>query len=402
MKLQPLPEGAATWSDADARKNFELIGARVLPGNPDESRLLMHPLAEAAGGDGHHDGGKHWTSKNDPEWQTLAAWANGATLQTAVSSAPLKARIIQTNSAGDDVHIIDPATNKVVGEIRGIEVGHGAAASPDGRWIYVSNEANSTLDVVDARTLRVTSNVPLTGHPNNISISRDGRRVYVAIRQAPGAVDVIDTPTLTRVKSIPIEGDVHNTYVTPDGRYVIAGSIAGKTATAIDQRTEEPVWVMHFDLGVRPMAFEQNADGSTKRMFVAADRAQRLRGHRFRDAHRSGTDRAAETGARQGARLRRRQRLARHDRVGRQHAARRRQPAEQRRVRVFAAGPQAPRLDRRRHRARLGDADAGRQTAYVANAGSNSVSVVDVVGMREITRIPVGQVPKRNITAMLP
>ena len=42
------------------------------------------------------------------------------------------------------------------------------------------------------------------------------------------------------------------------------------------------------------------------------------------------------------------------------------------------------------------------KTAYVANAGSNSVSVVDVVGMREITRIPVGQVPKRNITAMLP
>ena len=32
MKLQPLPEGAATWSDADARKNFELISARVLPG----------------------------------------------------------------------------------------------------------------------------------------------------------------------------------------------------------------------------------------------------------------------------------------------------------------------------------------------------------------------------------
>ena len=75
----------------------------------------------------------------------------------------------------------------------------------------------------------------------------------------------------------------------------------------------------------------------------AADGAQRLRGHRFRDAHRGGTHRAAETGARQGARLRRRQRLARHGRVGRQHAARRRQPAEQRRVRVFAAGPQAPR-----------------------------------------------------------
>ena len=40
-------------------------------------------------------------------------------------------RIVQTNAAGDNVHLIDPVTNKVVGEITGIEVNHGAAASPD-------------------------------------------------------------------------------------------------------------------------------------------------------------------------------------------------------------------------------------------------------------------------------
>jgi YVTN family beta-propeller protein len=40
--------------------------------------------------------------------------------------------------------------------------------------------------------------------------------------------------------------------------------------------------------------------------------------------------------------------------------------------------------------------------AYVANAGSNSVSVVDIAGRKELTQIPVGQVPKRNVTAVLP
>src|SRR5207237_4788795 len=70
------------------------------------------------------------------------------------------------------------------------------------------------------------------------------------------------------VKSIPIKGAVHNTYVTPDGKYVVAGSVAGKTVTAIDAQTEQPAWTMDFDLGVRPMAFETNADGSTKRIFV--------------------------------------------------------------------------------------------------------------------------------------
>src|SRR5581483_10061827 len=77
-------------------------------------------------------------------------------------------RIIQTNSAGDEVSIIDPRTNKVVGVIHGIEVNHGAAAAPDGSHYYISNEGESTLDVVDTKTLKVTRSIKLTGHPNNI------------------------------------------------------------------------------------------------------------------------------------------------------------------------------------------------------------------------------------------
>jgi hypothetical protein len=50
-------------------------------------------------------------------------------------------RIIQTNSAGDNVDIIDPVTNKIVGEIKGIEVNHGAAAAQMEAHIYVSNES---------------------------------------------------------------------------------------------------------------------------------------------------------------------------------------------------------------------------------------------------------------------
>src|ERR1700681_4100151 len=143
-------------------------------------------------------------------------------------------RIIQTNSAGDNVHVIDPATNKVVGVIDGIEVNHGAAVAPDGTRIYISDEAQSTLDVVDAQTLQVTKRIPLSGHPNNIAVSPDGRRVYVGIIQAPGGVDVIDTGSLRNVKTLPTKGSIHNPYVTPDGKYGVAGSIAGKTANVID------------------------------------------------------------------------------------------------------------------------------------------------------------------------
>src|SRR5215831_1106093 len=112
-----------------------------------------------------------------------------------LTAAGKRVVIVQTNSAGDNVHLIDPATNKVVGVINGIEVNHGAAVAPDGSRIYVSNESDSTLDFVDGKTLKVTNKVKLSGHPNNIAVAKDGKRVYVGIIQAPGGVDVIDTTT---------------------------------------------------------------------------------------------------------------------------------------------------------------------------------------------------------------
>src|SRR5215212_1032145 len=189
-------------------------------------------------------------------------------MKTKCSLQAATVRIVQTNAAGDSVMLIDPATNKVVGEIKDIEANHGAVAAPDGTRIYISNEAMSTLDIADARTLQVIKRIPLSAHPNNLAISRDGRRVYVAIIQGSGGVDVVDTATMKMVKTIPTKGSIHNTYVTPDGKYVVAGSIQGKTINVIDAKTEEPAWTLELDLGVRPMTFSANPDGSTKWIFA--------------------------------------------------------------------------------------------------------------------------------------
>ena len=402
MRLQPLAKDAATWSDEAARKNFDVIRSRVIPGKPEISKLLIHPLTPGAGGDPHHDGGKHWTSKDDPEWQTLAAWVRGETLRAEAPTKSGKVRIIQTNAAGDNVHIIDPATNTVVGQVTGIEVGHGAAAAPDGRWLYVSNEAESTLDVVDGRTLRVTSQVKLSGHPNNISASRDGRRVYIAIRKEPGVVDVVDTASLTLAKSIPIKGAVHNTYVTPDGKYVVAGSIVGKSLTVIDVATEQKVWEKEFDLGVRPMAFEQGPDGSTSRIFV---QLSDLNGFAVVDFKtRQETARINLPKLAPG-----KQEV--HEGGNSSHGMA--VTSDNKVLVVCSRLNSAVYMYSLPDLKLLGGVDVGRspdwvtltpdgRRAFVANAGSNNVSVVDIPGLREVTKIAVGQVPKRNITTVMP
>jgi YVTN family beta-propeller protein len=240
----------------------------VVPGDPSQSRLLLHPLAPESGGDPFHSGGRQFATQNDPDWLTIARWVRADKAETANKAPTSCVRIYVTNSADDTIDVIDPATNKVVQVVTGIELPHGIAFSSDGAQVYLSNELERVLDVVDRKSGTIIKKIPLTARPNNIAITKDGSRVLVGIRSEPGLVDVIATRTLTRVKSIPVNGSVHNVFVTPDGKYAVTGSLESKVATVIDLATEQVVWELKFDHAVRPMAFDTNPDGSTSRIFV--------------------------------------------------------------------------------------------------------------------------------------
>jgi len=300
------------------------------------------------------------------------------------------------------VHVIDPATNKVVGVIEGIEVNHGVGAAPDGSRIYISDEAESTLDVVDAKTLKVMKKVKLSGHPNNMAVGKDGKRVYVGIIQEPGGVDVIDTATLTRVKTIPTKGTIHNPYVTPDGKYVVAGSIVGKSVNVIDTKTEAPAWTLDEDLGVRPMAFATNADGSTKWIFVqmsglngfaVVDFATHKEVQRIKNPPLPAGKKEVPEGS--------------DPSHGMAVTSDGKTLVVCSRINNYLYSYSLPDL-KLIGSAELTGKGAGwvtltpdGKTAYVANPVTNDVSVVDVKTMKETTRIPVGFVPKRNTTALL-
>jgi YVTN family beta-propeller protein len=398
FQLQPLRADGG-WDDHDSQKNFQAAARITVPGNV-KSPLLVHPLAQAAGGDFFHSGGKHWQSQSDEEWQTLKAWVMGA---KAEPIEKVGVRIIQTNSAGDNVDIIDPATNTVVGVINGIEVPHGAGAAPDGSRIYISDESESSLDVVDSKSLAVTARVRLSGHPNNMAVSRDGRHVYVGIIEPPGGVDVIDTSTLQRIRTIPTKGTIHNVYVTPDGRYVVAGSIEGRTINVIDAQTDQPVWTVDMGLGVRPMAFNRNVDGSTKWIFsqlsdfngfAVVDFATRKEIARIKNPDLPQGKSTVPEGADSS-----------HGMAVTSDGS---MLVVCSRLNNFLYVYSLPAL-RLIGGVELGGKGAAWVTltpdgkmAYVANAVTNDVSVIDVHALKEVVRIPVGYVPKRNVTALLP
>src|SRR6516165_8892317 len=192
----------------------------------------------------------------------------------ALALAPLPSsaatvRIYVTNSAGDTIDVIDPVSNKVVQKIKDVVGAHGIAFSPDAARVYVSNEETSSLDVFDRKAGKLIKKVALSDHPNNISVTKNGDRIVVAIARGQGGLDIVDAATLTLKKTIPTNGGrLHDVYITPDNKYVVGGSIPSRTFYTFDLDKEELAWDFKMDLGVRCMAIETNPDGSTKRVFT--------------------------------------------------------------------------------------------------------------------------------------
>jgi YVTN family beta-propeller protein len=341
--------------------------------------------------------------------RSLATVALTTALGAGVSLAD-NVRVLQTNSRDDFIDVIDPATQSIVGTIAGIPVNHGVASAPDGSRLYVSSEAKETLEVVDGKTFAILAEVPLSARPNNIFIGKDGRYVYVGIMGGEGGIDVIDTERLEKVRHIDTHSRVHNVYVTPDGKYLVAGMFGGERNLGVfDIATEQLAWALYekrneSDVeGVRPIAFETNADGSVKRMFVQISEFHGFTVVDFAERREVARITLPEI------------------------------PLEQRAEPPFNGAPShgigvapdgktlwvcsrwnghvyaysLPDL------AYLGGVAVGSHPdwltftpdsrfVYIANGGSNSVSIVDIAARREVKRLEVGKAPKRNLTVRLP
>ena len=192
------------------------------------------------------------------------------------------ALIYVTNSAGDSIHVIDPATNKVVQEIKGVGSRPWDCARARRLAGLCQQRGRHHARRLRSRERGAGQEGAAEQSPQQHRGDQERRPHPGRHRARPGAVDVIDAKTLTRTKSILVKGRLHNIYVTPDGKHLITGSIPAKLMTVIDLEREVPVWELH----VRPGRASDGDRGRPRRVDQADLRAalghQRLRGGGFR------------------------------------------------------------------------------------------------------------------------
>ncbi len=109
-------------------------------------------------------------------------------------------------SHGTHVQVLDLATDSVTGDIPGTEGVHGIALAPELGRGYTSDGRDSTVTVVDLKSLKPITKIQATGrNPDAILYDPFSRRVFT-FNHSRGNVTAIDAPGDSVLATIPVGG----------------------------------------------------------------------------------------------------------------------------------------------------------------------------------------------------
>jgi YVTN family beta-propeller protein len=192
----------------------------------------------------------------------LVAGANAA------DPAKVKQKLYVTNSDGDDVTVIDLATNKQVADIKVGLHPHGIAVPASQEFILVTIEGTKPGQLVwiDPATDKVTQKMDVGPAPNQLAVTPDGKTAYVPC--SDGYWDVIDLAKQKVVERIFVGGRPHNTLCSPDGKRMYLAPMGDPHKVVITEvATNKVVGEIPFSSVIRPIALTKDE----KHLFVNVD-----------------------------------------------------------------------------------------------------------------------------------
>jgi YVTN family beta-propeller protein len=137
------------------------------------------------------------------------------------------------------------------------------AINPAGTTAYVIEQFGNAVRVLDLASNHITASIPLSNSGYNITVSRDGNRVYASTED--GRLYVIAAQTASIVDSMAIGPAANGFAFSPDGSVLYASSRDAGTITAF--RTSDDALLATFAVGGRPQRLAIALDGS--RLYAA-------------------------------------------------------------------------------------------------------------------------------------
>ncbi|MCZ4091276.1 YVTN family beta-propeller repeat protein [Sinorhizobium psoraleae] len=157
----------------------------------------------------------------------------------ASMSSPVSAYMVYVSNEKDNtVTVLDSTTKEVV---RTLDVGQrprGITISHDGKFIYLCASDDDTIEIIDTATYEIIGSLPSGPDPELFVLSPDGKTLYVA-NEDDNLVTVIDLESKRVVAEVPVGVEPEGMGISPDGKALVNTSETTNMAHFIDTETHE-------------------------------------------------------------------------------------------------------------------------------------------------------------------
>ena len=191
--------------------------------------------------------------------QLLSSLA-GLLFATALPAQTADMSLWVTLGDSDQLVEMDPFTYRELRRIKVDPKPHGLAVSADGSRVYIASDKTGNFQVIDARSGRITGQIPIGNDPNQMTLTRDGRFAYVPMR-GESTIAVVQLDPLRLVKKLPAPAGPHDAYTSADGTRIYVGAQFGTGIVVVDPATQSVLHTIPTTEGVRPL--EPSEDGKT-------------------------------------------------------------------------------------------------------------------------------------------
>jgi len=132
-----------------------------------------------------------------------------------------------------------------------------AGSAAQAHLVYVSNEKDNTVSVIDSKTLKVTQTFETGRRPRGITFSNDFKQIFVCAGDS-NSVQVFDTDGNKFLYDLPSGEDPEQFALSPDGKKLYIANENNAVTTIITLADKS---VHQIDVGVEPEGMAVSPDG---------------------------------------------------------------------------------------------------------------------------------------------
>jgi YVTN family beta-propeller protein len=185
----------------------------------------------------------------------------------SAAASPDGTRIYVSNFWDNSVSVVDLATRSVIKTFTGVPLASSLVVSPDNTRLYVNASIYPSpgyfVQVLDTDSGATVATIPLSvpQSGSGLAIAPDGKRLYVTNQALNGSnVKVVDLTSNTVIATVPLPTVPRGIDLTPDGRFAYVSVQEANAAAAISTATNTVVATVAA--GTRPNGMRVLPNGS--------------------------------------------------------------------------------------------------------------------------------------------